>query len=166
MKKLFACFLLLCVIPAISMGENSIFVSDAAGYISIPDGFIEIESDSGGKTVYFNADGESVAIYCEKSERPLYQNAGELASLISFYISTFEDAGIETGQEYYISVTNRGECAAVKAITDFTTLIVVLNRYETVMVSVSYANPHSPNAYTPYTLEPVEQPLYVDPLEE
>lgn len=173
MKRHFAfLILLLFLFLPVSSFAQEILISEAAGRLTIPDGFYEIPSDTENERIFYNAQGEGVFIqllYLKdiypvayemnlndgKPDEPLYYDSGSLAGKINYFYETYK----ELDPALKISFTNMGTCAAVKCESEGFTMITVINRYEVVVVAAAYADIYSPNSFTPYNFYPIEQPL-------
>lgn len=179
MKKIIICSLILCLVPLSCFASERIWISESAGYLEIPDGFTEIVSDVEGQRNFVNSSLECVqiaVIYLKdiypylyelqikqgKRNEPLYRNGGELSGVISEFVEIYNDMG--TWSE--ISITNIGECAAVKGESETATMLSSINRYEVVTVVATHNNIYSQNRFIPTSFYPLEQPLHADPLEE
>lgn len=172
MKRILFFFILILVFPSFALCSQEIFISEAAGNITIPDGFFEIPSDIDNERLFYNSQGECVMIstlYLKdiypiayerylsegKTNEPLYYDGGGLAGKIGYFLDTYKE--MDLGLDY--SVTNRGSCAAIKGESDSALMITAINRYEVVSVLATFNSPYSENAFTAFLWDPVEQEL-------
>lgn len=175
MKRYFAFFVLflLTFIPIHSSAVQEILISEAAGTLTIPDGFYEIPSDTENERVFYNADGERILVnvfYLKdifpivyevnlqngKPDEPLYANGGELSAMLGHFYEAYK----ESMPELEISFTNRGYCAAIECECENFVMVTVINRYEVVSVSAVYKDAYSPTSFIPFMFEPIEQSLH------
>ena len=172
MKRFLPIFIFLLCFPSFALGSQEIFISEAAGSISIPNGFFEIPHDTDNERIFYNSQGECVMIsvfYLKdiypllyerylnegKTNEPFYYDSGNLAGVLNHFLATYEEMALG----FDLSLTNRGACAAVKGEQDSSIIITAINRYEVVSVLTTFNSPYSPNAFTAYTWEPIEQEL-------
>lgn len=171
-KNVFILFILMLICPLICSASEDILISEAAGHLTIPDGFVEVSSSSSTARTFYNESGESIRLSVmhfkdvypnlgeEYADQPLYSTSGELCGVIGRFVKMYKEIENELSVKFDLTFTNRGECASIKGDTGNLFMMTVINRYEAIILLVSYKSDLSPAFFlTPYTFYPNEQPL-------
>ena len=164
MKRFILCLCLLILFPSCCLSEQRVYISEYAGYLYIPEGYLEEirENDSNSSAVirsFKNFNDEQIQIAYQKLDSPLYSNAGELANLIDQFTESMKEVGENANTQLKISIKSCGECAAVIGEAEYVLLMNVINRYEVLSINAIYDNRDHKEVIIPFSIYPTEQPL-------